>query len=367
MKSKTIIAAAIAACMLLACASCSTPGVLDASPSPSAQASGADASPDAGQTPEETDDSSYLADFSNMRIVFDGEETDPSVLEFYYNAMVSNFLYSYYSVLDQVGLSLDVPFSEQSYPGTGYDTWYDYFFDRAAYSLHTEYAVGKEAAETGLTLTEQDESEVASIMASYEDAYSGDVEEINAYLKEMYGRGATFDLFEKQVRLSYLAGRWQSDIEESLDFSDEELRGAFSSEEEFESYNYDMVNVRHILVSSEESADEVLAEWQQDPTEENFAALAPLYTEDTGSSSTGGLYEGIMKGDMIEEFENWCFDESRKAGDTGIVATDYGYHVMYFSSFGESVWREQALYILSSDIINGKIDELMAKYPLTID
>ena len=33
---------------------------------------------------------------------------------------------------------------------------------------------------------------------------------------------------------------------------------------------------------------------------------------------------------MVDAFENWCFDANRNPGDTGIVETTYGYHVMYF-------------------------------------
>ena len=33
---------------------------------------------------------------------------------------------------------------------------------------------------------------------------------------------------------------------------------------------------------------------------------------------------------MVTEFNDWCFDESRKPGDHGIVETSYGYHLMYF-------------------------------------
>jgi hypothetical protein len=33
---------------------------------------------------------------------------------------------------------------------------------------------------------------------------------------------------------------------------------------------------------------------------------------------------------MSENFDEWIFDESRKEGDTGLVQTPYGYHVMYF-------------------------------------
>ena len=62
-------------------------------------------------------------------------------------------------------------------------------------------------------------------------------------------------------------------------------------------------------------------------TEESFAALADEKSFDTAE---GGLYEGVYKGQMVPEFENWCFDEVRKPGHYGMVKTTYGYHVMYF-------------------------------------
>lgn len=112
-----------------------------------------------------------------------------------------------------------------------------------------------------------------------------------------------------------------------------------------------LVNVRHILVSFEGgvtengqtiysdeekstargTAENILADWKAgDATEDSFAALATEKTGDSGSKSTGGLYENIYPGQMVTAFNDWCFDPIRKPGDTGIVETEYGYHVMYF-------------------------------------
>jgi len=119
-------------------------------------------------------------------------------------------------------------------------------------------------------------------------------------------------------------------------------------------------NVRHILVSfahdeteSEEhdhsssdytdaekaaaktAAEEILASWQAgEATEDSFALLANEKSDD-GDGTTGGLYENVYPGQMVDPFEDWCYDASRKAGDTGIVESTYGYHVMYF--VGDSV------------------------------
>ena len=114
--------------------------------------------------------------------------------------------------------------------------------------------------------------------------------------------------------------------------------------------DYHTVNVRHILVDDEATANDVLAQFEAgEKTEDAFAALAAEYSTDTGSSENGGLYENVTKGQMVEPFETWCFDASRQSGDTGIVQTDYGYHVMYFVSRSEyAYWQELAASNLAS-------------------
>ncbi len=370
MKSKKIAALALAAFLLAACAACATPNVLDSAPPPSSEPTASpstSSSEDGSQTPDGAAPASYLADFSGKKIVFDGQELDASVLEFYYNAMVSDFLSAYYSMLDQVGLSLDVPFEDQPCQIGNYESWFDYFYDNAVYRFHSEYAINKDAAASGMSLTAKDSDDIKSILDSYSETYSGDEAAIDANLQERFGKNMSYELFKQQINVSFLATRWETTLESSMSFTDEQLKDSFASEEEFETYNYNMVSVRHILVSDEALADEVLAEWQKNPTEDNFAALVPNYTEDTGSSVTGGLYENIMKGDMVAEFENWCFDSSRKPGDTGIVQTDYGFHVMYFSSAGAAAWREQATYTLGSGIVYDKIEALRQQYPMNIE
>ena len=66
--------------------------------------------------------------------------------------------------------------------------------------------------------------------------------------------------------------------------------------------------------------------------------------DDTGSNTNGGLYKQVYKGQMVTGFNDWCFDESRKAGDTGIVENDgnyIGYHVMYFVGTDDPYWMVQ--------------------------
>ena len=60
-------------------------------------------------------------------------------------------------------------------------------------------------------------------------------------------------------------------------------------------------------------------------TLEAFKALGEEKTDDANV-----VYENTTKGQMVEPFETWSLDAERKEGDTEIVETEYGYHVMYF-------------------------------------
>lgn len=148
----------------------------------------------------------------------------------------------------------------------------------------------------------------------------------------------------------------------------------------------ELVNVRHILVSfegdaqedgtySEEvkeaaraSAEEILNEWKSgDATEDSFAALANEKSTDTGSNTNGGLYEDVYPGQMVTAFNDWCFDSTRKSGDTGIVETTYGYHVIYYVGTTGQTYRDYQIVneLISSDM-EAWSQELLESYTVTM-
>ena len=100
-------------------------------------------------------------------------------------------------------------------------------------------------------------------------------------------------------------------------------------------------------------------------TEEAFAALANEHSQDPGSNQAGGLYEGVTEGEMVQAFNDWCFDEARQVGDTGIVKTEYGYHVMYFCG-SESLWQQYAESDYVTEKASALADEIVAQFPLTV-
>ena len=141
--------------------------------------------------------------------------------------------------------------------------------------------------------------------------------------------------------------------------------------------DYNTVDVRHILVMVDETgldsasetyeadlqakkdeakakAEDLLAQWKAgEATEDAFAAMANEHSEDGGSNTNGGLYEQVPQGQMVKEFNDWCFDAAHKSGDTGVVygesANYKGYHVMYFVGTDLPYWQVQVRSTLSNE------------------
>ena len=165
------------------------------------------------------------------------------------------------------------------------------------------------------------------------------------YLKALYGSLMTRSVFERNLRMVALSEAYQEYVSDVSNYSDAELQAEYDAEPDA----YDAVSVRHILVSDEETAQDILAQWEAgDKTEDSFAALAQENSLD--NADDGGLYTDVLQGMMVTQFNDWCFDASRKTGDTGIVETMYGYHVMYFvDRYVYSDWQSLAASKLASE------------------
>ncbi len=121
-----------------------------------------------------------------------------------------------------------------------------------------------------------------------------------------------------------------------------------------------LVNVRHILFEytgayyedgelkfaeskkkeAKENAEKILQQWKDgEATAESFGVLANENSDDSDGTD-GGLYERVYPGQMVDAFDAWCFDAERKPGDTGIVETEYGCHVIYYQEQLTETYRD---------------------------
>ena len=263
----------------------------------------------------------------------------------------------------------------------------------SAYSYHSYYLAASKFLEGGTTAedgttTYSDEEKAASVKAAKEAADSlieesiADVaalDEAIAALSVNAGSTVSSTAYEDNAYNSVTAAirDWVSDSGRTA--GDRAVIANVTTDADgkettsgyyvvwFEGSNdntFALKNVRHILVAFEggttddsgvttysdeekaaarEAAEALLAQWKSgDATEDSFAALANEESDD-GDGTTGGLYEDVYPGQMVEPFEAWCYDETRSTGDTGIVESTYGYHVMYFCGDSDTNYRDHQI------------------------
>ena len=316
-----------------------------------------------------------------------GKEMTNRDLNLYYWQQYYTFANNYGSYLSYL-MDSTKGLDEQAYSEE--QTWQQAFLSGAADMFHSIAALNLEADEAGFELPEEDENEIAAIPESLDAtaAYYG-FDSGLAYLQASFGPAVSVEDYLAFVRDNMRASRYMQKLIDEIALTDQEISDYY--DENAETYEANrvlkvdkpLVNVRHILVmpqeqdengeytdaawvEAEQKAQEILNEWQSgEATEDSFAALAGEYSEDPGSASNGGLYTDVYPGQMIDEFDAWCFDDARQAGDTAIVKTDYGYHIMYYVSQGEEIyWLETARGDMLSERSVELEDALREKYPM---
>ena len=328
------------------------------------------------------------------KIVATAGEYELTLGQVYYWMEFRNFMSQYGTYASYFGLDVSQPLDTQMCSGLEEArTWQQFFLEGALNSWNNYRAMAAEADANGFELTEQQRSAIDNAAAELEEAAAANGFESGiAMLHSSLGAGAELEDYVYFMELYYKANGYYAQIAQGFEPTDEQLDDYF--EEHAEGYaasgitkDTKLVNVRHILVypegadgtnlatqefseeawaASEKKAQEILDQFLAgDKTEESFAALANEYSEDPGSNTNGGLYENVSEGEMVAAFNDWCFDAARQVGDTGIVKTNYGYHVMYFSG-SQTTWQKYARNDYMVENATAAAKEIAAKLPMTV-
>ncbi|MDO5444427.1 MAG: peptidylprolyl isomerase [Eubacteriales bacterium] len=296
-------------------------------------------------------------------VVINGTDYSVGYMNYAGAATYYDFLANYGGYAALFGLDTSLPLSEQEC-GVSDDagTWEDYFKNEAVATVKVNRALLDYAEENGISLTEEETREISDYIDSYEEyLVSYAFENFDAALEELYGPYAEKEyLVSDSVNDAVVQRAYSSRFNEILDSLTEE-----------DIADCPRIDARHVLIMAEPDEDGISysqealdrAEYRAeavlrifergDMTEDSFAELAKLYSEDQGSAEAGGLYTAVAPGQMVEEFDAFCFDEARQPGDTAIVygtnGAYAGYHVMYF--VGDNT---DASY---NEVANAKINE----------
>ena len=339
-------------------------------------------------------DKSLTDEYYDKVVATVGEhELTCGMFQIFYWTQYQTFVSQYGDYISYLGLDVSKPLSEQNY---GEEVTWEQHFVEQAYDYYRQYcALYDEGKAKGVTLPDNAQNTLDNLRETMEaNVGNYGYADVEDYLAANYGPGVTFEDYQQYYDLYMHAMAYASEVEASIDTSEEAILAYWNenaeayAEEGIERVDQNMVNVRHILImpdpdidsdddaeldtSSDEAwelakqqAEEIYEEWKKDPTEDNFSQLAMDKSHDTGSSSNGGLYENVFPGEMVMEFNDWCFDQARKPGDTDIVKTSYGYHIMYFSSTGDdSYWHSRAKSDCVEDEFYDALDEIFQRYEL---
>ena len=294
-------------------------------------------------------------------------------------------------VIDEVSAGFtytEAELEEQYKSYNGEQDIYEYlYYFVAAETVETEGEDGETTSEVTEDTLKAAQTKAEAVVEAFAKAEGEDLEakfneailsvDVNGYATEQRSSGASI-IAAKDWMLD--SARQAGDISSELNSTETGYYVVVFAEHDDNHYN--MAQVRHILVkaladengvytdeakaAAKADAEAILAEFLAgDKSEESFAALAEIYSEDEGSYLNGGLYDNVAKGQMVEEFDAFCF-EGHKKGDTAVVygeSSAYaGYHVMYFVGEGQ----QYSDYIAETDLRNAAtsawLEELMAQY-----
>lgn len=337
-------------------------------------------------------DEAVLADRDTVVATIGDSTLTNSQLQVYYWMEVQGFLTSYGGYAPYFGLNPSQSLDTQLCPQAEGLTWQQYFLQSALNNWQQMQAMSTQATEEKLTMDDESKSYLENLDSTLEEiakSYSIDVDEL---MLKNFGAGADVEDYRHFQQLYHTGYPYFNHKTSQLVPTDKDLEDFFAAHEQDYANGGltkedTFVDVRHILLMVEggttddegkttysdeewaacqQEAQQVLDTWLAgDKTEESFAQLATEKTEDPGSQTTGGLYERVPEGQMVQAFNDWCFDESRKSGDYGLVKTEYGYHVMYFVRS-----YPQWTYFTQRDWVNEKtqqmISELVQEYPMEV-
>ena len=315
-------------------------------------------------------------------------------LQYYYEQQFYSF-YSMYSSYLSYFMNTAQGLDEQL-DLSGEGTWQQSFLTGAVDMFHQIAALCQQGQAEGFTLTDEQQAQIDSATDLQATAAQYGYEDIKAFFDDYMPPFATQESYKKYVEQNLYANFYASYLSEQIELTDSEIEAYYDENAETYASSYgitkldkNVVNVRHILIqpestmaedgtstvtdeawaAAEEEAQRIYQLWLDgDATEESFAQLAEEYTQDPGSQTTGGLYEDVYPGQMVAEFNDWCFADGRQVGDHGVVKTSYGYHIMFFSGEGDYIyWRMVAESQLRSQKASEERNVLADGYALMSD
>ena len=168
---------------------------------------------------------------------------------------------------------------------------------------------------------------------------------------------------EEFRKMSLLTIVLKQEIEEKAEVTESEIKEFYDGNPENFKTGAE-VRARHILVDTEEKANDILNSIIKG---EKFIELAKTFSMDKGSAQNGGDLGFFSRGRMIPEFEETAFS-LKKGEPSKPVKTTYGYHIIEVTDKreGSQIKFEEAKENIKNKLVKEKQKALFESYIETL-
>ena len=306
-----------------------------------------------------------------------------------------------------------LPFSQQPCQiDSSVNTWQQYFLKNALSTWHTAQALSAAAEVEGLPVEEAFQPNLdnyaeymtgmpaTKYMYRYESGYTpnsmhqayldsledllsqlaGSTGFANAEVLAAQGLHTTKDSLLAAAKLYNFGYMYLTTMEDYLVPTAEEVDSYYQAyQSSFSSETGRYADIRHILFTvnsgaSEERWDAVEAEAEKERAgwaaayksgEGSFGQLAHDISDDKGSYLQGGSYWHVSQGELIPQLDEWVFDAERQPGDSAVIRSDLGVHILYYAD-GNTKAYATAKDALTFGKLQEFVDQCLEQYPMEV-
>ena len=276
----------------------------------------------------------------------------PAMVNYFYNAQVYEFKKSYGSYLGIDAASL----STQVYNEETGATWADLLMEQALNTAAQTYAIYDEAIANGAALSEDDQSQIDTILSSYElTAAQQGYANVNAYLASGYGAGCNTKSYTEYLTVTMIAENYCQQVNDGFTYTAEDL----AAEYEAKPANYSTYTYRQFLISDSlfQTDDNALSDEELAEKKEALATEMAASTQGDEQAFIDAAYENASESSkdsyadesytlrsytgssIVEAQRDWLADSARQEGDTTAIDVDGTWYVLYYISCDVNDWQ----------------------------
>jgi parvulin-like peptidyl-prolyl isomerase len=236
------------------------------------------------------------------------------------------------------------------------DPQYQALLDQAMQSLILSVWVEGEAADRGITVSQEDiDAELERIK---EQSFSSEAE----FQKFVKQSKFTEEDVQEQVRLTLLRDKLEQEVVAEPTIPDDEI-------EKFYEVNIDSFkqpasrDVRVILNSSEAKAEQAKQALEADDSDASWEKVTKQFSQDATSKDRGGLLEGLTEGQGDPQLEEPAFS-AEEGVIVGPFETDRGYYVIEVTAINAETTQplEEASATIKQQLVAARQQQIATEF-----